>query len=166
MTTPDKTPNASSEHHKDSCEYAVGIANQFLTLSSAGLAFLVGLALASESSLGWTWYTCGALLILSIVAGLVFTMSVVAHINQENKYDVYCGMLKNLSMAQIATFLGAVVFMAIIVIGLLPSQAKPHKSDLFIKAGDKELRQAVPDGVTLTVNVSTGNTIQVEMKPK
>ena len=157
---------SADEHHKDSCEYAVGIANQFLTLATAGLAFVVALALASETSLSTIWYWCGGLLAASVLAGLLFTMSVVAHVNQEAKYDVYTGMLKAFSLAQILSFLGAIVLLAIIVIQLIPVKQHSKRTDLHIRAGDKEIRQQIPDNVTLSINISTGNLINIEMKPK
>ena len=157
---------SDNDHHKDSCEYAVGIANQFLTLATAGLAFVVALALASDTPLTPLWYWCGGLLAFSVLAGLLFTMSVVAHINQEAKYDVYNGMLKTFSLAQILSFLCAIIVLAIIVVGLIPKGAATKTSDLTIKAGDKEIHQIVPDNSSLSVNISTGNLIQIEMKPK
>jgi hypothetical protein len=130
---------APDQHQKDSCSYAVEIAKQFLTLASAGLAFLVGLALSAQGPVSWLWYLCAALLLISIGAGLAFVMSVVAHVNQEKRYDVYTGMLKRYSLVQIGSFFGAVILLALILFSLLGAKSNIARTDLYIKAGDREV---------------------------
>jgi hypothetical protein len=71
------------EKYKDSCKYAIDISKLFITLSVATIGFVVTLIFSRNS-----YFSSGsniALLILlgiSVLSGILFLMSVVAHINQ------------------------------------------------------------------------------------
>ena len=43
---PSEEPSPDSQRYKDACKYAVGLSEKFLTLSAAGIAFIIGLVFA------------------------------------------------------------------------------------------------------------------------
>ncbi|NIR49256.1 hypothetical protein GWO43_12305 [candidate division KSB1 bacterium] len=94
------------------CSYNVEISKQFLTLASAGVAFVVGLAISNSQIINGLFYITVTCLVLSILLGLVFIMSVVAHISSEENYDVYSKQLRTLAMVQMVGF-----FFGIILLG-------------------------------------------------
>jgi cytochrome bd-type quinol oxidase subunit 2 len=98
---------------KDSCQYAVDLVKQFLTLSAAGIAFVVGLVFAEKPgkltplSVGWSLTLFG----LSILFGWLCYMRVVGKINKDKSYDVFEGFMQLTSALQILLFCGGVLIL-------------------------------------------------------
>jgi len=96
---------------KDSCQYAVDLVKQFLTLSAAGIAFVVGLVFAEKPgklppiSVGLSLTLFG----LSILCGWLCFMRVVGKINKEKSYDTFESFIQVMSALQILLFCGGVL---------------------------------------------------------
>jgi TctA family transporter len=87
----DETPTVASndQRNKDACQYAVGLSEKFLTLSAAGIAFIIGLVFANEDSaavqlspgvLRWALALFG----LSVFLGWLFLMNVVGSVADDD----------------------------------------------------------------------------------
>ena len=96
---------------KDSCEYALDLTKQFLTLSSAGIAFVVGLVFADQPgklpawAVGWGLAFFG----LSIVCGWLCCMRMTGKVNKLRSYDVFEPFAQCVSALQILLFCAAVL---------------------------------------------------------
>lgn len=96
---------------KDSCGYALELIKQFLTLSAAGIAFIVGLVFAdkpgklSADSVKLSLIFLG----LSILCGWLSFMSIVGKVNKRQSYDVYGRPIQAFSALQILLFCCGVV---------------------------------------------------------
>lgn len=96
---------------KDSCGYALDLIKQFLTLSAAGIAFIVGLVYAdkpgklSECSVKAGLIFLGA----SIVCGWLSFMGIVGKVNKQKSYDVYDRGIQVFCVLQILLFCGGVL---------------------------------------------------------
>jgi hypothetical protein len=119
-------PILNDEHHKDSCTISVQVSKQFLTFAATGLAFLIGIAIKAQCNLDGYWYLSGFSLVLSMLLGLFYLMSVVAHINQCKNYNVYALPLKVMSTLQIIAFALAVAFLAIVTQKVISSSKPPN----------------------------------------
>jgi len=103
--------NGAPDPIKDSCQYAVDLIKQFLTLSAAGIAFVVGLVFAEKpgklapASVGWSLTLFG----LSILCGWLCFMRVVGKINREKSYDTFEWFIQITSALQILLFCGAIL---------------------------------------------------------
>ena len=103
--------NAAPDPLKDSCQYAVDLVKQFLTLSAAGIAFVVGLVFAEKpgklapASVGWSLTLFG----LSILCGWLCFMRVVGKINKEKSYDIFEWFIQVTSVLQILLFCGGIL---------------------------------------------------------
>ncbi|MCX6339977.1 MAG: hypothetical protein NTX71_08665 [Candidatus Aureabacteria bacterium] len=136
------------QHHRDSCAYSVEIAKQFLTLGSAGVAFVVGMALQSQCTVNVSWYWASGFLIASVGFGLLYLGSVVAHVNQHHNYDVYTGILKWLAVLQILSFVCALVLLGVITlhtIGTGQSSGKIDKPNVDIQLKQKSVKLVIPE---------------------
>ncbi|BCS96649.1 hypothetical protein DSLASN_22810 [Desulfoluna limicola] len=150
MTLDNNEPTKNGQHHRDSCNYSIEIAKQFLTIATAGVAFLVGMALKSQCSVTASWYWASGCLIASVMFGLIYLMSVVAHVNQSDNYDVYTSPLKIFSALQILSFL-----IALVLVGFITLRSVTHKSNpadltrdinVQIQLKEKNIRLYIPKG--------------------
>ena|SRR6202049_704573 len=169
MTTEIQSPpsptSQSQDQHKDSCSYSVEVAKQFITLSSAGIAFIVGIALTASQSANWQYYTAIALLAGSMVAGLMYLMSVVGHIHAENNYDVYTAGLKTIAIFQILLFFLAILILAKIVYERSTVATHPAASSLEVDIAGKKVRYVIPSASSVTLTVKPNNEIQLALEP-
>jgi hypothetical protein len=98
---------------KESCDYAMDLTKQFLTLSAAGIAFVVGLVFADRPAkicpcvVGWTLSLFGA----SIAAGLAFQMRMIGKVHGKEGHDVFGGFTQAASFLQILLFAVAVALL-------------------------------------------------------
>jgi hypothetical protein len=112
---------------KDSCEYALDLIKQFLTLSAAGIAFVVGLVFADKPckltplSVGWSLTLFG----LSIFCGWLCFMRVVGKINQEKSYNIFEPFAQVMSILQILLFCGGVLVLFSPTLHAVRIQGKP-----------------------------------------
>jgi hypothetical protein len=113
--TPNPTPGSinpkANDPLQDSCGYALDLIKQFLTLSAAGIAFIVGLVFADKPgklSAGSVRLSL-ILLGLSILCGWLSFMSIVGKVNKRQSYDVYDRAIQAFSALQILLFCGGVV---------------------------------------------------------
>jgi len=101
---------SAPENKKDSCNYAVELVKQFLTLATAGIAFVVGLVFAEKSGklssaiVGWSLLFFG----LSIVCGWLCFMRLVGKINRDDNYEVFEPFAQLTSLLQILLFCGGI----------------------------------------------------------
>jgi hypothetical protein len=103
------------QHHKDACSYGVEIAKQFITLASAGIAFVVGVATAGGSGVRAFYVSTVIVLAVSLACGLLYLMNVVGRIHSDNDYNVYSIGLRVLAALQIVAFMLGVVILALIL---------------------------------------------------
>ena len=116
-TQPPKEPAPDSERYKDACEYAVGLSEKFLTLSAAGIAFIIGLVFAKEGAsavslspgvLRTALVTFG----VSILLGWLFLMNVVGSVADDNDYRVKNNARQWFCFLQIVTALFGIALLA------------------------------------------------------
>jgi hypothetical protein len=108
---PEVSNTKTNDPLKDSCGYALDLIKQFLTLSVAGIAFIVGLVFADKPgrlSAGSVKLSL-ILLGLSILCGWLSFMSIVGKVNKHQSYDVYDRAIQAFSAFQILLFCGGVV---------------------------------------------------------
>ena len=91
---------------KDSCLHALDLTKQFLTYSAAGIAFVVGIVYSDKPGKLPAWAVALSLLFLglSIAAGWLCFMRIIAKINRERSYDVYERSVQLFSIGQIVLF--------------------------------------------------------------
>jgi heme/copper-type cytochrome/quinol oxidase subunit 2 len=159
----------ASQSHKDSCAYSIEIAKQFLTLASAGVAFVVGMAIKAECAVTASWFWSSGLLIASVAFGLLYIMSVVAHINQSDNYDVYTPMLKVLSALQILTFIVSLIIVGIIILNTFTSSSAKVKansqSSLEVTGSEKTIKLSVSEKTKASIKI-TGDDAEIFIEPK
>jgi hypothetical protein len=113
-----KQPGArDDERHKDACQYAVGVSEKFLTLSAAGIAFIIGLVFAKEDAAVIRLSPIILRLALiafgvSIFLGWLFLMNVVGDLARRNDYRVYNNAKQWLCFLQIITALFGILLLA------------------------------------------------------
>lgn len=168
MCNTDSVDEAKNEDkYKDSCKYAVETAKQFVTLASAGVAFVVGLVMAGANSVDQSYYWAAGLFVTSVVFGIVFIMSVVAHINQLDNYDVYTALLKVLAALQIITFIIATVVVVVVVLNSVGQQPQPTAiPNVSIVAGERKINHRLPEDGSVKITVSGNGDIEVDITPK
>jgi len=153
------------QHHRDSCSYSVDISKQFLSFGVAGVGFIIGMAFKSEYLISPAWYWTGSLFIASIACGLLYLMSVVAHVNQCKNYDVYTGLLKSFSLLQIVIFILALVLLTVITLQMVGSiDNKINKPNVSIQFDKKSIELLIPDTKKATIKI-TGNDAEVIFEP-
>lgn len=168
---PDPPSNGNDcDHHKDSCTYSVDIAKQFITLGSAGAAFVVAAAVAPGASVGAGHYWVFGFFAGCVGLGLLYTMSVVGHIQQDKNYNVYSAQLRILAILQIVAFLIGLVLL-VTIIGINKSST-PKQSTLptfRMKTSKGDVEQLIPNGQGFEVKIEENGavTLQVEaVSPK
>jgi hypothetical protein len=147
ITLPLAPVSFNEQHHKDACAYSVEIAKQFITMASAGIAFVVGVAIAAEGRYRGWFIAALVLLGLSLFIGIGYIMNIVGAIHVGNDYDVYSPRLRWVATIQMLLFLFALVVLGKLVLYSV-------KSDV----------PAVPAGVTTTIDiVANGRTTKYEL---
>jgi hypothetical protein len=153
---------AVPDHHKDACSYGVDLAKQFLTLASAGIAFIVGLILSTPKMIPFGWLIIILLLLAASMAfGLLFLMSVVGFIGRRAGYDVYTLRFRVLASVQIATFLLPIVLIGWFTLNYVADTAQTLDTPpvrLKISADGKTIEQPVfpQSDIELVVNKGAG----------
>jgi cytochrome bd-type quinol oxidase subunit 2 len=103
----------SNDPLKDSCGYALDLIKQFLTLSAAGIAFVVGLVYADKpgkipaSSVAFSLSLLG----LSFLCGWLSFMGIVGKVNKRQSYDIYDRLIQAFCALQILLFCGGVLIL-------------------------------------------------------
>ena len=155
------------QHHRDSCTFSLEIAKQFLTFGVAGVAFVVGMALNSKCAVNSSWYWASGCLVLSVTFGLLYLMSVVAHVNQDKNYDVYTGALKWFAIIQIVAFVCALALLAVITlrtVGTTSNGGNIVKPNVIIQLEQKTVQLTVPDNKKALIKI-TGNDAEITLVP-
>ncbi len=160
----------NADGHKDSCNYAVDLSKQFVTIASGGLAFAITLALAYPMSFGY-WHLLSTILLfgVSIGFGLAFLMTVVGHINKLNNYDVYTPCPRLMILCQMLLLAGAIILIAVGTLRCVRSSHEPHSDEsanLTIVAGSSRLEQRIEPTAKLKVLVSDSNGINITKEPR
>jgi len=162
---PPSAPQAPpDDHYKDSCGYSVEIAKQFLTLASAGLAFVVALAIGSQGPSVGGFYTAVIALCVSILCGLLYLMTVVGHINKERNYDVYGLQFKVVALSQIVAFVVAVGALAYLVRLKVGGHGVSQETRLVVSANGKTYECVLPAQHDVSMAVLPSGEIRVEAK--
>lgn len=97
---------SAPDNKKDSCNYAFELVKQFLTLGTAGIAFVVGLVFAEKpgrltsTTVGWSLLFFG----LSILCGWLCFMRLVGKINRDDDYEIFECFAQLTSILQIVLF--------------------------------------------------------------
>jgi hypothetical protein len=98
---------------KDSCGYALDLIKQFLTLSAAGIAFVVGLVYADKPGKipACAVASSLSLLGLSLLCGWLSFMGIVGKVNKRQSYDIYDRTIQAFCALQILLFCGGVLIL-------------------------------------------------------
>ena len=98
---------------KDSCGYALDLIKQFLTLSAAGIAFVVGLVYADKpGKIPASSVACSLTLLgLSLLCGWLSFMGIVGKVNKRQSYDIYDRTIQAFCALQILLFCGGVLIL-------------------------------------------------------
>ncbi len=126
--------------------------------------------MAGTNSVGQPYYWAAGMFVASVVFGLIFIMSVVAHINQSNNYDIYTPVLKMLSTIQIICFIVATVVVTFVVLKPAGQQGASTTStttapDVTIVAGSRQITHKLPIYGTVKIKVSGNDEIEVNIEP-
>lgn len=110
-------PSPDDQRYKDACQYAAGLSEKFLTISIAGIAFIIGLVYAKEDSAAVQiapGILRAALVIFgfSVVVGWLFFMNIVGSLANDNDYRVHNNAKQWLCLIQIVTTLVAIALLA------------------------------------------------------
>lgn len=114
---PSEEPSPDSQRYKDACKYAVGLSEKFLTLSAAGIAFIIGLVFAKEdaSAASLTPGVLRTALVVfgvSILLGWLFLMNVVGSVADDNDYRIKNNAKQWFCFLQIVTALFGIGLLA------------------------------------------------------
>jgi hypothetical protein len=157
------------EHKRDACKYSTDLSKQFLTLTTAGLAFLIASYFAGNLEVSiLTLYLCFGLFGLSAILGFLFLMSVIGNIDQLNRYDVYTARHRGLVGVQIGAFAIAVLVLAI---ATLQSAAESSltRSDshaiLTVTSHGVTLRHELMPGSSVSTVVDSAGQLLVTVAP-
>jgi hypothetical protein len=98
---------------KKAAELGFDLTKQFLTLSLAGIAFIVGLSFNSPGAISslMLWCVVGVFG-LSTALGLLFLMRGVSLLSVDKSFDIYTGSLRVLAVLQISLVVGGVIMLA------------------------------------------------------
>lgn len=164
--------NPDSSQLKDSCSYAVEIAKQFLTLACASIAFVIGLATAHPSLISSCkiWLAL-VMLAVSVLAGLVFLMKVVGHINGENDYNIYGQGFRWLAIIQIGLFAASLVFVGFIALQSIAEApvktvAVALPAQLKITFAGKTVEHPVYPHSAVEIDLKKGDDFKLTVQPK
>ncbi len=146
----------NQQNYKDSCQYSVELSKQFITLSSAAVAFIIGLAISAELKSNESVYWSISLFIGSLAVGLIYIMSVVGHINKSKNYDVYHSALKYIAVLQIIFFLVGATILVYVLIGKVQSNNASSQSHntLEVTINQNQIKHNVPQGSTIKLTLS------------
>jgi len=160
----------NGDAHKASCQYGVDISKQFITLASAGIAFVAGLVVSRKVELTFA-QTIGLFSFLgfSIAWGLLFLMGVIGHINKSDNYNVYTCSLRIMASLQILFFIVGVVILGhatiIIAKNKPPISPKPQTSFLEIKIGDKEIKHHIFERSLIEIEMKKDDDLRLKILP-
>jgi hypothetical protein len=160
-------PGTANNPHKDSALIGIDISKQLLAFSLAGLGFVVGFITAGSISLGAVPILGLLFFALSMVAGVLFLMSVVGHINRDSNYDIYTGGIRTLAVIQIICFAVAAILVTKVAFEVRSTQ-KPNLTFpvIEIKMGTNEVHQPMFTNSAVSINIiSNGLTLSVQPKP-
>jgi hypothetical protein len=147
----------NEQHHRDSCLYSVEIAKQFIALAIGGVAFVVATAIAS-TNVPNTFFWSATLFVVSIGFGLGYVMSVIAHINKAENYDVYTVQLKFIAAIQMLTFFASVVLLVYVVLWKLNNNAKlpsVNGPTISVISGNNTLTQQQVSNKDVEITINT-----------
>jgi len=102
-----------------------------------------------------------------MVAGVLFLMSVVGHINRDSNYDIYTGGIRTLAVIQIICFAVAAILVTKVAFEVRSTQ-KPNLTFpvIEIKMGTNEVHQPMFTNSAVSINIiSNGLTLSVQPKP-
>ena len=157
--------------HRTSCQYSTNLSKQFITLASAGIAFIAGLVISSKT--GPTYIQTIVIFSffgLSITCGLLFLMHVIGHINKLDNHDVYTPSLRLLGSFQIILFIIGVIVLSyatiIIAKNKLPTSTETPETFLEIKIDKKEIKQPIFFGSVIKLEISKDDDIKLIMSPE
>lgn len=147
MSTP-----KNEKQYIDSCTFSIEIAKQFITIATAGIAFLVGMALKFQCSMDNLWIYAIIGLFLSVTSGLLYLMNVVGHVNNSGNYDVYTKSLRFLSGSQIILFVFSLFLVSLITFKSVSSNIKKNKTlsnktinyNVFIEDNTRKVKLYLP----------------------
>jgi len=160
----------NSDAHKASCQYGVDISKQFITLASAGMAFVAGLVVSKKAGLTFsqTVYLF-SFLGLSIAFGLFFLMRVIGHINKSDNYNVYTISLRILASFQIILFIFGASILGYATINIAKNKPsitdKSPASFLEIKIDNREIKQPVFEGSLVEIEMTKDNDLKLKVLP-
>lgn len=110
------TTTTSGDHVRDACGYSIEVAKQFITLSTACIAFLVGFSITGvEVFQGPRAGLAIVLFGISALFGLVYLMAIVGQVARTQSYDIYAGRLRWLALIEILAFVAGVVLLTTFV---------------------------------------------------
>lgn len=152
------------DRFKDSCSYSIEVAKQFLTYAASGIAF--ALALNYTASSPALKIIILGLFVFSLIFGLLYIMSLVAHINQSKNYDVYTGQLRFFSIAQILFIFAGIILLGGSLIKNKQLTTSPIESGLLLKCQDIELHIDKPELYSFNISKSGDKPMEIHVSQK
>ena len=108
-----------------------------------------------------------AALMMSVLFGLVYLMSVVGHVQRDRNYDVYTVRLQLLAAVQILAFLAAVLAMSKIVYDRVTLEETDRlRTSIGITVGAKTVEYDVPSGASVSIKVFGDDEVELTVLPK
>jgi hypothetical protein len=154
LPAPNETAKVApnDQRNKDACQYAVGLSEKFLTLSAAGIAFIIGLVFAKEDSaavqlspnvLRWALALFG----MSVFLGWLFLMNVVGSVADDD-YRVQNNAKQWLCLLQIITALFGIGLLAYCTFNAVGEPSRKKKSPCLVQMRLPEASSVVSTALT------------------
>jgi hypothetical protein len=164
---PTATAPTPSESAKDGCSYSLELTKQFITLASAAVAFILGLA-SAEATRPPFLLVLGVL--LALVASVIFGLSCHARITgliaKEQSYNAYDAVYLRLAKRQLGFFaLGFLLLASFTVYGVWKN-GREAKESSHLEIRYRETRISVPitNALELELRVTTNSVVALRVK--
>ncbi|HEY5296437.1 MAG TPA: hypothetical protein VIK59_00775 [Verrucomicrobiae bacterium] len=156
----------SDEYKQKAAELGFDLTKQFLTLAFGGIAFVVGISFSTPSAVSTAllWWAIG-LFSASCIAGLLFLMCGVSHLNEKKNFDIYAMSLRTLSVLQIIFVIVGVVMLCPIV-NHRPAHLQDSKSSsIEIHVNGQSMTYPIESEKYVTIQFSGSNFTFSTKKP-
>ena len=153
------------EQHKDSCNYSVDLSKLFITLSVAGIGFVVSQVISADSGNKiFLDYLAIILFGISTATGLVFLMGVIGHINRDANYDVYTTFHRIMSLFQIIMFLAGIGIVAWLTFDRHAHQSKSEIPSITIRINNKIIEQQIVNPKDISIEIQSDTVVKYNVK--
>ena len=146
------------ESAKDGCSYSLDLTKQFITLASAGVAFVLGLA-SAEATRPPFLLVLSVLLAMtaSVLFGLACHARITGLIAKSNRYDAYDPIYLKLAKVQLGSFASGFVLLAVFTLLGVWKGAKEETPPeiLHIRHGESRITVPLSNAVEFRIQVAS-----------